>query len=57
MFFLLLFTLSCGGVSKGGVGGGQPGTPSGTYQITVTGASPGAAADAGQATQVTLVVN
>ncbi len=56
MLFLLMLTLSCGGASTAG-GGGQPGTPPGTYKITVTGASPGAVADAGQATQVTLVVN
>jgi hypothetical protein len=53
---LLMLTLSCGGVSTGGRGG-QLGTPAGTYQITVTGTSSGAAPDAGQATQVTLVVN
>ena len=56
MLLLLMLTLSCGGVSTGGKGG-QLGTPAGTYQVTVTGISPGAAADAGQATQVTLVVN
>jgi hypothetical protein len=57
---LLLALPSCGGVSSGGGGGGgggQSGTPPGTYQITVTGTSPGASADAGQSTQVTLVVN
>jgi hypothetical protein len=56
MLLLLMLTLSCGGISKGG-GGGQLGTPPGTYPITVTGTSPGTVADAGQATQVTLVVN
>jgi hypothetical protein len=55
----LLFSgilLSCGGVSTGGSGittGNQPVT----YQITVTGTSPGTAVDAGQSVQVTLVVN
>jgi hypothetical protein len=54
---LLLGVLtSCSGVSSGG-GGGQSGTPSGTYTINVTGSSPGTPADAGQSTQVTLVVN
>ena len=33
------------------------GTPPGTYTITITGTSPGVPADAGQSTQVTLVVN
>ena len=54
---LLLALLSCGGVSNGGGGGSQPGTPPGSYHITVTGTSTGAPADAGQSTQVTLVVN
>jgi hypothetical protein len=55
---LLLLTLpSCGGISTGGDHGGHLGTPSGTYAITVTGTSPGAAPDAGQQTQVGLVVN
>ena len=54
---LLLVLLSCGGVSNGGQHIVQQGTPSGTYKITVTGTSPGTSADAGQSTQVTLVVN
>ena len=48
--------LSCGGVSTGGSGittGNQPVT----YQITITGTSPGTAVDAGQSVQVTLVVD
>jgi hypothetical protein len=35
---LLMLLPSCGGVSSGG-GGGHPGTPPGTYTITVTGTS------------------
>jgi len=63
---LLLLTLllpSCSGVSNSGGGGGgggsqgQSGTPPGTYTITVTGTSSAVAPDAGQSTQVTLVVN
>jgi hypothetical protein len=56
---LLMLTLpACGGVSSGGGGGGgHQGTLPGTYKITVTGTSPGSVPDAGQSTQVTLVVN
>jgi len=59
MLILLLLTLpSCSGVSSvGGGGGGNQGTPPGNYKITVTGTSPAVPADAGQSTQVTLVVN
>jgi hypothetical protein len=59
---LLLTLPSCSGVSNsggggGGGGGGSQSTPPGTYAITVTGASSAVPADAGQSTQVTLVVN
>jgi hypothetical protein len=61
MLLLLMLALpSCSGVSSGGGGGGgggHPGTKPGSYKITVTGTSPGAPPDAGQSTQVTLVVN
>jgi len=58
LLFLLLVLPSCSGVSSNGGGGGsQPGTPSGSYTVTVTGTSTGAPADAGQTTQVILVVN
>jgi hypothetical protein len=58
-FLLLMALVACSGVSSngGGGGGGHPGTPPGTYKITLTGTSPGTPADAGQSTQVTLVVN
>jgi hypothetical protein len=58
-FLLLMLTLpACGGVSSaGGGGGGHPGTPPGTYKITVTGASSGTPPDACQSVQVTLVVH
>jgi hypothetical protein len=60
LFLLTLSLLSCGGVSSGG--GTPPVTPppSGTqpvtYQITVTGTSPGTAADAGHGTVGNLIV-
>jgi hypothetical protein len=54
---LLLVLPSCGGISTGSVGGGHQGTPPGSYTITVTGASSGAPPDAGQHTQVILVVH
>ena len=57
LLMMLLSMLSCGGVSNGGGGRSQPGTPPGSYHVTVTGTSTGAPADAGQSTQVTLVVN
>jgi uncharacterized membrane protein len=55
VFSWMLFLPSCSGISQGG-GGSTGGTPV-TYTITVTGTSSGAPADAGQSTQVTLVVN
>jgi hypothetical protein len=41
MFSGLIFLMACGGSSSsgGGGGGGNPGTPAGTYTITVTGVS------------------
>ncbi len=63
LFSLLLIMTACSGVSSGGSGGSGGGqgtsqrTPPGTYKITVTGTSPGTSPDAGQSTQVTLVVN
>jgi len=58
LLFLLLTLLSCSGASTGGGGGGgHQGTPPGSYPVTVTGTSSGATPDAGQSTQVTLVVN
>jgi len=40
LFSGLIFLFACGGSSSsGGGGGGQPGTPAGTYTVTVTGAS------------------
>ena len=56
LLLLMLTLLSCSGTSIGGRQG-QPGTPPGTYKIIVTGTSAGAPADAGQSTQVTLVVH
>ena len=50
---LLAFAVSCAGVSSGGGGGGHPGTPPGTYTITVTGTSSAAT----HGIPVTLVVN
>jgi len=40
VFSGLIFLAACGGSSSsGGGGGGQPGTPAGTYTITITAAS------------------
>jgi trimeric autotransporter adhesin len=40
LFSGLIFLAACGGSSSsGGGGGGHPGTPAGTYTITVTGTS------------------
>jgi hypothetical protein len=58
-FAIPLFVIfaSCGGVSSGaGDGGGGSGNPV-TYQVTVTGTSPGTPSDPGQSTVVTLVVD
>ena len=55
--FLLSLLTSCAGVSNGGSGGGGSGGNPVTYKVTVTGTSPGTAADAGQSTVVTLVVD
>jgi hypothetical protein len=52
---LLGFCVSCSGVSNsGGTGTGNPPV---TYQITVTGTSPGTTPDAGQSAVVALVVD
>jgi hypothetical protein len=51
----LLFLLACAGVSTGGGGGGGNQNPQ-SYPITVIGTSQGTAADPGQSTVVTLVV-
>jgi hypothetical protein len=39
LFLVLISFSACGGSSSSGSGGGQPGTPAGTYTITVTGTS------------------
>ncbi len=39
MFSGLVFMAACGGSSSSGGGGGTPGTPAGTYTVTVTGTS------------------
>lgn len=58
VFVLLVTLVSCAGVSSGsGGGGGGGGSNPTTYKITVTGTSPGTAADSGQSTTVTLVVD
>jgi hypothetical protein len=56
--FLNLSMLSCAGVSSGGSGTTTTTTINpATYQVTVTGSSPGAPADAGHSVVVTLVVD
>lgn len=53
----LVFPLfSCSGISKGSVSDTGAGSPV-SYQITITGTSPGISSDAGQSTIVTLVVD
>jgi len=47
---------SCSGVSSSGGGGNPPQNPI-TYQVTVTGTSPGTPADSGQSVVVALVVD
>jgi hypothetical protein len=55
---LLLPLFSCSGISKGAITGSDGGTGNPvTYQIKITGTSPGAAADAGQSTVVALIVD
>lgn len=55
---LIASLLSCAGVSSGGGGGGTTTTTNpATYQVTVTGSSPGTPADAGHSVVVTLVVD
>ena len=54
---LTLSLLSCAGVSSGGAGTTTTTTNPTTYQVTVTGSSPGTAADSGQSVIVTLVVD
>ena len=57
-FSLFVFLPSCGGVSSGGGGGGGGGSGNPiTYQVTVTGTSPGTPSDSGHTTVVTLVVD
>ncbi len=58
LVLLILSLVSCSGVStaSNGSGGGSPTSPI-TYQIVVTGASPGTQPDPGQSTVVTLVVD
>ena len=53
----MLVFVSCSGASSGGGGTSPPPQTPITYQITITGSSPGVAADAGQSTVVTLVID
>ncbi len=55
--FLTWSLLSCAGVSSGGSGTTTTTTNPVTYQVTVTGSSPGTAADSGHSVIVTLVVD
>lgn len=54
---LLILLLGCAGASTAGGSGGTGTSNPVTYQITVTGTSPGTAPDAGQSAMVTLVVD
>jgi len=53
---LLTIMLACAGASTSGGGGGETSNPV-TYQISVTGTSPGTSPDSGQSATVTLVVD
>jgi hypothetical protein len=55
LFFTLLVGLGCGGGAQN-VGGGDPGTPPGSYAITVTGTSGSGSAALTHTTTFTLVV-
>jgi len=55
LFFTLLVGLGCGGGAQN-VGGGDPGTPPGSYAITVTGTSSSGSAALTHTTTFTLVV-
>jgi hypothetical protein len=53
----LILMPACGGSSGGGGGGhGSPGTPAGTYTITVSGTASGAT-QTGTSPSLTLIVN
>jgi hypothetical protein len=54
LFSGLIFMSACGGSSSGGGGGGHPGTPAGTYTITITG--PAASGSPAHPATVTLTV-
>ena len=54
---LLLCLLSCSGVSTSAEGGTPPSPNPTTYQVTVSGSSPGTAPSPGHSAVVTLVVN
>ena len=56
LFSGLIFMAACGGSSSsGGGGGGHPGTPAGTYTLTVMGTAP--TGSPAHSTNVTLTVN
>lgn len=57
LLLMVLFLPGCSGVSGGGGGTPPPVDQPKTYQITVTGTSPGTPPDSGQSVLVTLVVN
>ncbi len=57
MFSGLIVLPACGGGSGGGGGGGQPGTPAGTYTITITGQDASGAAPSNTPPTVSVIVN
>ena len=52
----VLWLTSCGGGGGGGGGGGNPGTPKGTYTITINATTGGSAPTTGS-TSIQLTVN
>ena len=53
----LIVLPACGSVGKGGGGGTNPGTPAGTYTVTITGKDANSVTQSNTAPTVTITVN